>query len=164
VVVVAAGFEPDEWELLLLAPWTVAMGVVQADPSGGSGRKRELDALVDRIRITQSGEEPSELVRSVAIQLVGGTAGPAAHRVVDSGGPGDLREQVLARCTVLADLLERRVSRGEADAFKQWLMVLAETVAEAAREGGVLGIGGARVSSGERAMLDELAGALRTGP
>ena len=161
---VAAGFEPDEWDLLLLAPWTVAMGVVQADPSSGSGRKRELDALMDRIRITQAGEEPSELVRSVALELVGGPSGPASHRVVDSDGPGDLRQQVLNRCGALADLLERRVAQSEADAFKRWLLMLAETVAEAAREGGVLGIGGARVSSDERAMLQALAEALRIGP
>jgi hypothetical protein len=159
--VVAAGFEAEEWDLLLLAPWTVAMGIVQADVSGSSGRRLELNALTDQIRMTQAGDEPSSLVRSVAMELVGGATSPATHRLVDPDGPGDLRQRVLDRCTAVADVLEDRCAPGEGRAFKAWLLHLGEVVAEAAREGGVLGIGGARVSDDERAMLDALARALR---
>jgi hypothetical protein len=159
--VVATGFESDEWDLLLLAPWTVAMGIVHADMSDSAGRRRELDALMERLRMTQAGDEPSRLVRSIAIELVGGRAVSLRHGVVADEGPDDLRERVLDRCRAVADILDIRAGRSEADAFKQWLMSLAETVAEAAREGGVLGIGGARVSERERSMLGSLARALR---
>jgi hypothetical protein len=160
-IVVEDGFEAEEWELLLLAPWTVATGIVQADPSGSSGRRRELDALMDQIRMTQSTPQPSELVRSVAIELVGGRATPATRRVVDPDGQGDLRTRVLQRCGTVADLLETRVSPDESRAFKAWLLALAGAVAEAAREGDVLGIPGALVSDDEHAMLSDLARALR---
>ena len=158
---VEAAFEAEEWELLLLAPWTVATGIVQADPSGSSGRRRELDALMDQIRMTQATAQPSELVRSVAIELVGGRASPATRQVIDPDGQGDLRTRVLQRCGTVADLLEARVSQDESRAFKAWLLALAAAVAEAAREGGVLGIPGARVSEEEQAMLADLTRALR---
>lgn len=177
---VATGFDTDEWELLLLAPWTIATGIVQADPSGSGGRRRELDALTDQIRMAQAGGASSELVRAVAIELVGGRGAtpPATRGVVDDGPdagpdagpddgtedrePGDLRSRVLARCGAVADVLEVRASQQEAQAFKAWLLELAAAVAEAAREGGVLGITGARVSDEERAMLGDLAHALRS--
>jgi hypothetical protein len=160
--VVATGFEAEEWELLLLSPWTVATGIVQADPSGSGGRRRELDALMDQIRMTQATAQPSELVRSVAIELVSGQASPATRRVVDPDSQGDLRARVLQRCSAIADVLELRASGDESRAFKAWLLALAGTVAEAAREGGVLGIAGARVSEEEQAMLADLARALRS--
>ena len=50
----------------------------------------------------------------------------------------------------------------EATAFKGWLLKIASRVAEAAKEGGFLGIGGVPVSAAERAALDEITAALET--
>ena len=159
---VATGFDAEEWELLLLSPWTIATGIVQADPSGSGGRRRELDALMDQIRMAQATEASSQLVRSVAIELVAGRGTPAATQGIVDSGSGDLRANVLARCGAVADVLDARASHQEAQAFKTWLLALAAAVAEAAREGGVLGIAGTRVSKDEQAMLADIAGALRS--
>ena len=43
-----------------------------------------------------------------------------------------------------------------------WLLKIASRVAEAAKEGGFLGIGGVPVSAAERAALDEITAALET--
>ncbi|MCX5739681.1 MAG: hypothetical protein NTZ61_14540, partial [Proteobacteria bacterium] len=47
-------------------------------------------------------------------------------------------------------------------AYQSFLKALGERVANAAKEGGFLGIGGERVSEGERQMLASLAEALGT--
>ena len=49
----------------------------------------------------------------------------------------------------------------EVEAYKRFVLKLAETVAEAHREGGLMGIGGEQVSEGERAALDEIAATLQ---
>jgi hypothetical protein len=48
----------------------------------------------------------------------------------------------------------------DAVAFKAWLFGVSQKVAEAATEGGFLGLGGIQVSDAERATLDEIAEAL----
>ena len=149
---VAIGFDAEEWELLLLSPWTVATGIVRPIRAAPADSDRGWTPN-DQIRMTQATDQPSELVRSVAIELVGGPAWPATQRVIDADSQGDLRSRVLARCSAVADVLEIRASREDSQAFKAWLLALAGAVAEAAREGGVLGIAGAHVSEEERAIL-----------
>jgi hypothetical protein len=50
---------------------------------------------------------------------------------------------------------------GDAAAFKGWLRQISQHVAEAAKEGGFLGIGGVPVSEAEKATLTEISGALK---
>ena len=48
----------------------------------------------------------------------------------------------------------------DATAFKEWLREISQHVAEAAKEGGFLGIGGVLVSEVEKATLVEISSAL----
>ena len=48
----------------------------------------------------------------------------------------------------------------DAAAFKGWLRELSQHVAEAAKEGGFLGIGGVLVSEAEKATLTEISSTL----
>jgi len=50
---------------------------------------------------------------------------------------------------------------GDAAAFKGWLRQISQHVAEAAKEGGFLGIGGVQVSEAEKATLTEISSALK---
>ena len=45
--------------------------------------------------------------------------------------------------------------------FKSWLRQVSQHVAEAAKEGGFLGIGGVAVSEAEKATLTEISSALK---
>jgi hypothetical protein len=49
----------------------------------------------------------------------------------------------------------------DAAAFKGWLRQISQHVAEAAKEGGFLGIGGVAVSDAEKATLAEISSALK---
>ncbi len=53
-------------------------------------------------------------------------------------------------------ILTAKATPEEAASFRLWLLQAAEAAAEAAKEGGFLGIGAVRVSKGERAMLDRI--------
>jgi len=50
---------------------------------------------------------------------------------------------------------------GDAAASKSWLRQISQHVAEAAKEGGLLGIGGVAVSEAEKATLAEISSALK---
>jgi hypothetical protein len=51
---------------------------------------------------------------------------------------------------------------GDAAAFKAWLRAISQKVAEASKEGGVLGFGGVAVSDAEKATLADISKALGT--
>ena len=60
-----------------------------------------------------------------------------------------------------ADVVQREAavivtnkSPGDAAAFKAWLSAISQKVAEASKEGGVLGFGGVPVSDAEKALAD----------
>jgi hypothetical protein len=54
------------------------------------------------------------------------------------------------------DTLAAKATPEEAAAFRAWLKKAAQDAANAAKEGGFMGIGAERVSSGEQQMLDEI--------
>ncbi len=54
------------------------------------------------------------------------------------------------------NVLDAKVDRADALGYKQWVMSCAQASAEAAKEGGVIGIGGKRVSEEEAAYLAHL--------
>ena len=74
--------------------------------------------------------------------------------------PAELKQQVIASLTRVGQILDAKAP-ADAAAFKAWLKHIAEQVAEAASEGGFLGIGGIKVTEAERASIGEVAQALR---
>jgi hypothetical protein len=65
----------------------------------------------------------------------------------------------LAELRATVAMLDRACPR-ESRPFRSWLNEVAARVAEAAKEGGLLGFGGVRVSDAERAALEEISAAL----
>ncbi len=57
-------------------------------------------------------------------------------------------------------LAESKATPEEVDAYKRFVMTVAQAAASAHKEGGFLGIGGEQVSEKERAALDELRGVI----
>ena len=53
-------------------------------------------------------------------------------------------------------ILTAKATPEEAASFRLWLVQAAEAAAEAAKEGGFLGIGAVRVSKGEQVMIDRI--------
>ncbi len=57
-------------------------------------------------------------------------------------------------------ILEAKGSPEDVDAYKRFVLAVAQAAAEAHKEGGFIGIGGRRVSAEEQAALDDIAGVL----
>jgi hypothetical protein len=76
-----------------------------------------------------------------------------------SNDPNEMKAQCLQISRQVAALLSQKAP-AEAQAYKQWVYQAAQNSANAAKEGGVFGIGGERISEAETAALKELAVAL----
>jgi hypothetical protein len=73
--------------------------------------------------------------------------------------PADVKTKCIETLRQLGALVDSKAP-GDAAAFKGWLRQISQHVAEAATEGGFLGIGGVAVSDAEKATLAEISGAL----
>ena len=69
---------------------------------------------------------------------------------------GTLQQAALEQVRASISILSGKASKEESDAYSKLLYGLADTVANAATEGGFLGFGGRRVSAGEQSFLDQL--------
>lgn len=153
-------YADDEWELLTELPDLVVIAATSAEADGA---RRTVDEGLAGDRAIEAGRRSgSALVRSVAAELWTDEENsdepqPAAVEFNDRRqGLAD----TLAKARQVAALLASRADPADAAAYKGWLGDIAETVCEAAKSGGFLGIGGEQVSSAERQFLTDLRAAL----
>ena len=81
------------------------------------------------------------------------------HRTGESN-PADIKSKCIETLRRVAEVLDAKAP-ADASAFKTWLRQISQHVAEAAKEGGFLGIGGVAVSEAEKATLTEISTALK---
>lgn len=147
-------FTDDQWRQLQEAGPAIARAVAAAAGSPGQ-TEAELEAflrLVDRTPTepTDSGLL-GQLISEVHTLLAAGSLSPPTDDAIADGIHAARRAgAVLA---VVAD-------EDDARAVRQWLFEVARTVAQAAREGGVLGLGARDVSSPERETIIAISDAL----
>jgi hypothetical protein len=75
-----------------------------------------------------------------------------------------LGEFVTERLQAAVSAIEQRGTTADLDAYKTFVMTVAQATASAHREGGVFGIGGRPISDAENAALDTIAHALGSPP
>ena len=153
-----ADYTAEEWELITRAPFMAAMAVVASSPSGLIGFVKEMFAVGSALQEVAREGSSNELISALVADVKAGHR-PAAPTESPEDGP-EAKALGLKTCRDVSALLARKAPGPEAEGFKRWLLSTAQRVAEAAKEGGFLGIGGVRVSEAETAALTELAGAL----
>jgi hypothetical protein len=150
-----ADFNAEEWATIVDAPLYAAMRVISADRGG---TLRESLALGRAYQEARQNHGHSELLD----ELVKSPPAIDPDRVREAGGniatvaPERLREAIA--------ILEAKATREEIDAYKRFVMTVAQTVAGAHKEGGFLGIGGKQISAAEDQALDEISNALGPPP
>ncbi len=77
--------------------------------------------------------------------------------------PDEIRDIAVAKCGQVGELLATKSNAAEASQYKHWVISVGERVANAAKEGGFLGIGGERVSAEERTVIEAITTALGVG-
>jgi hypothetical protein len=104
-----------------------------------------------------AGSSPSELIKALAEGIGAQGSRPELPELPKSQEAA--RTALIDACKQAAAMVAQK-SPAEAEEYKRWLVLMAQRTAEAAKEGGFLGIGGTRVSEGETTALKELATAL----
>lgn len=164
-------FTEDEWFLLSSTPALIGAAMSTAAPSGIIGTIKELSTSV-RSSVQGLEDYPDSPLITALLQRAENwdEAKTKAQdyrertmaRLQSTGDTSreKLHEEVLKDCTAAAQLVDEKCTSTDAKAYKEWSVKIARKVAEAAKEGGVLGFGGERVSAAEVVMLAKIEAAL----
>lgn len=160
-------FNDDEWFLLGSVPGMIGAAMSNAAPSGIIGTIQEMSAGMRASARAKREHPESELLSALmskaenwdeARERMSDYRERAQQRVRDANVDSreDLQALALHDCRAAAALVDERCSESEASLYRQWTVDVARAVAEAAREGSILGFGGERVSPAERELLQRI--------
>jgi hypothetical protein len=150
-----ADFNAEEWSTVVDGPLYAGMRVISADRGGAL---RESLAMGRVYQAAREHHGDSELLD----ELVKSPPSIDPDRVREAGGNiADLTRQQLRDAI---GIVEAKSTPSEVDAYKRFVMTVAQAVAGAHKTGGFLGIGGKQISDAENQALDEIATALGSPP
>lgn len=142
-------FANEDWELIASAPVIVGYAVARAEDSGFVGSLRETRTLIAAIA---AGAEDNP-----ARSLIDGATTTEVKELMKEYGstaPQHLADTAVNTCTLLVAALGATATPEEAEGYRRWVLDVARSVAEAAREHRV------RVSEPEAELLARVAEAL----
>jgi len=156
-------FAASDWNTLRETPYLVGLATMLAEPSGLGTIKETVAMTVGMVK-EQSSDIP--LIRDLTSrpELQGAQESIKARlgELKPSSAKDTVRTLALDHARSSIELLDEHAAGAqEINAYKKLLYGLAETVANASREGGVLGFGGKPVSAAEQSFLDELQSAIQ---
>jgi hypothetical protein len=159
-----SNFTSDEWKLLLESVMMAGIAVSAADPSGLWGLLKESLASGSELVRAKMNAGTNPLIKAVVADFDSAqgraTARDGLKEKLKDIKPADIPAKCIETLRQAAAVLDAKAP-DDATAFKGWLRQISQHVAEAASEGGLLGIGGVLVSDAEKATLKEISGALR---
>jgi hypothetical protein len=157
IMTVKTDYTPEEWKRILAAPYFAAMYIIVSDMNVAFFQ--ELAAMSQAVMASISGTK-SEFIKTVATDLLSKETQedikPELDKLKDQKDPSALMQSMLDHITSSIVLVDEK-SAEDGDAYRKYLVYLAQITAEGSKEGGFLGIGAVRVSEKEQAALDELA-------
>jgi hypothetical protein len=159
-----SNFTPDEWKLILESVMMAGIAVSAAEPSGLWGLLKESFAGGTALVTAKMDSGSNPLIKAVVADFESADGRSIARDGVKEQLTGSKAGEIKAKCIETlrqAGAVVVTKAPGDAAAFKGWLRQISQHVAEAATEGGFLGIGGVPVSEGEKATLTEISSALR---
>ena len=148
-----ADYTDEEWATLRRAPLVAGLAISLADPGGPIELTKETLAAMKAARTPPSQDELLVAVSKDLDAEIRTHGNPLED--LDLRGRRS-RKQVVEELGRVNEILAAKATPEEAASFRLWLVQAAQGVAEAAKEGGVFGIGAVRVSKKEAAMLDKI--------
>lgn len=153
----------DEWLALVELPVKVGRAMMAVSPTGAIGMAQEIIALRKAYQEAfQTTNNPillnmrQHLQSQDSIERIWEDAGHAFH---DRWDTANVYQTAIAACQQAVALV-RKLSTQEALEYKDFIYTTALKVAQAAREGGFMGIGGVAIVAEERSLLNDIARAL----
>jgi hypothetical protein len=156
-------FAPQEWTRILDGVLSAGLAVSMAEPSGLIGMVQEGIASAKDLAAAKNDPNASELIKAIVADLETSAGRTAARDGLKANIKGKSRPEAKAACIAAlkdAAALVAAKAPQDAPAFKSWLLLISQHVAEASTEGGFLGFGGVAVSDAEKATLAEIKTAL----
>jgi hypothetical protein len=150
-----ADFNAEEWSTVVDGPLYAGMRVISADRGGTLRESLAMGRVYQEAR-THHGE--SELLD----ELVKSPPSIDADLVREAGGNIAVVASQQLRDAI--GILGAKSTPSEVDAYKRFVMTVAQAVASAHKVGGFLGIGGKQISDAENQALDEISTALGAPP
>jgi hypothetical protein len=157
-------FTPDEWKLLLESVMMAGIAVTAADPSGLWGLLKEGFASSSELVKVRMDAAANPLIKAVFTDFGNAegrsTARDALMEKLRGLKPAEIPTKCVETLRQVGAIVDAKAP-ADAAAFKGWLRQISQHVAEAAPEGGFLGMGGVAVSEKEKATLKEISAALK---
>jgi hypothetical protein len=160
-VTTKTAFTEEEWVRVVRAPLVAGMAVSLADPGG------PIEATKESLASLKSATNPpsrEQLLAEVALEVQSMAQerhNPLSGFKLTKDRPP--RDQVLEELAGVHQIVAAKATPEELEAFGQWLVASAQAAADAAKEGGFMGIGAERVSEGEQTMLERIRAAVTGG-
>jgi hypothetical protein len=159
-----SSFTPDEWKVLLESVTMAGIAITAAEPSGLWGLLKESFAEGGELVKAKMDPKTNSLIKAVVADFETSQGRSIARDGLKAQLAGSKPTDIKAKCIETlrqAGAVVDAKAPGDAAAFKGWLRQISQHVAEAAPEGGFLGIGGVQVSDIEKATIKEISSALK---
>jgi hypothetical protein len=157
-VTAKSDFDEQEWARIVRAPFVAGAAITLADPGG------PIEAAKESMAALQAATNPpsrEQLVTEVALDV---QAMMQEHQNPLKGfrpdGPGPTGDQVVDELRSVQRLVTAKADPEEAAAFGRWMVEVAQAAADAAKEGGFMGIGAEQVSQREAMMIEQVRAAV----
>jgi hypothetical protein len=150
-----ADFNAEDWSTVVAGPLYAGVRLIGADRGGTLRESVAMSHAYQEAR-AQHGSSP------LLDELLKDPPTLDAERVQPAGG--DIAPVTTDHLRQAMGILERVATQDEVDAYKTFVMRVAQAVAGAHKEGGFLGFGGTAISEAEEQALDEISAALGTPP
>jgi len=160
-------YSEGEWATILATPQLVGMAMTGASYSGIIGSTKEMFASASSMVDAKKEYSSNTLIQS----LLPDTTDPKKafedakiqrNIIMDqiksknAKSSEELSEIILADCKAAVSILEQKESPEVVADYKQWILNIAEKVANAAKEGSFLGFGGEQFSEKEQILFEKL--------
>jgi len=159
-----SSFTSDEWKTLLESVMAAGLAVTAAEPHGLWGLLEESFASGKMLAKAKMDTGTNPLVKAVVDDFATSegrsTSRDGLQQQLSGKKPAELKTACIEILGKVDGILSAKAP-ADAAAFKTWLRQISQSVAEAATEGGFLGIGGVLVSDAEKATLAEISSALK---
>jgi hypothetical protein len=149
-----AAFNAEEWSEVVAAPYLVGLLMIGASRGGTVRETMAISRAYESARQHYAGDLFGQLLSTPP--ALDPASAPKSHE--------ELHQSAVAMLRRAVGSLDRLATPDEVNNYKRFVYFVAETVAQAHREGGFLGLGGRAVSDPEQAVLDEIAAIFDASP
>ncbi|HET6830317.1 MAG TPA: hypothetical protein VFH44_03105 [Solirubrobacterales bacterium] len=143
-------FDADQWERIATAPAIAAMYVITAERGGTLRESMAVGKAYAEARKSTTGSPLLD-------EIVAGLGSVSPDRF---GSEDEFKAAATDRVREAKETLAAKADESDVVAYREFILAVAQRVAEADKSGGFLGMGGERVTAAETAAIEEIRAAL----